>query len=132
MIALDREKCIGCATCSNVCPSKLITRTDSNGKRTIRYSKCSEFCDICVEFCPGKALSIVEIGEDIENSFDLVPCRVCGTPYATEPMLKRVESTVPVHLQADASGVSGVWICPACRRLMEGERASKQVVLGRR
>jgi ferredoxin len=128
MISLDTTKCIGCCSCSNVCPSKNITREDLRDKRTIRYKKCSEFCDICVESCPCKALTLVAQGEDVEIAFDLVKCTVCGEPFATEEMLERIRSSVPQNLRVDSAGQSWVEICPMCRRDLERERAARPVI----
>jgi ferredoxin len=128
MISLDTTKCIGCCSCSNVCPSKNITREDLGDKRTIHYKKCSEFCDICVESCPSKALSLAAQGEDVEIAFDLVKCTVCGEPFATEKMLDRIRSSVPQNLRVDSAGQSWVEICPMCRRDLERERAARPVI----
>jgi ferredoxin len=131
MISLDPSKCLGCCSCSNVCPNKNITREDVGAKRFVRYKKCSEFCDICVESCPGKALSLAAQGEDVEIAFDLVKCKVCGAPYATEKMLDSIRSSVPGNLQLDSSGDSWVEACPMCRRDLERERAARPVLKSR-
>jgi ferredoxin len=137
MIQVDANKCLGCFACSNVCPNQFITREELEGeKRTIRWSKCKEECDICVEFCPAKALSLVpydELTPEVcEISFDLVPCEVCGKGFATEPLLKRIRETIPADIQKDSSGRSWVGICPFCRRELEAETASQEIVRTRR
>jgi len=131
MISVDREKCLGCKACSNVCPNHFITREDGR-QRTINFSKCSEECDLCVEFCPGKALSLVPECPETTLVFDLVPCTICGTGFATENMLKRVASSVPLHLQVDDSGQSWIQICPSCRQDLERERMARQILLRRK
>ena len=133
MIKVDVSKCLGCFACSNICPNQFITREEIGGKRrTIRWSKCKEECDICVEFCPAKALTLIPYDlqalEVIEVSFDLIPCQVCNKGFATDELLKRIRETIPVGLQADSSGRSWVGICPVCRREMEAETASRQIV----
>ena len=132
MISVDASKCIGCSSCSNVCPSKIITATEDGMKKTIHFGPCEEYCDICVESCPEKALSLVPKETDTKITLDLVPCRVCGKGFATEPMLKRVESSIPEQLQMNAEGVRWIEICPICRREMESEKASSQIVMKRR
>jgi len=105
---VDAGLCLGCLSCSNVCPSQNITRVEASGKRTIHWKRCKEECDLCVEFCPAKALTLVAWDESVpegEVSFDLVACKICGSRYATEPMLKRIESTLPAEAQKDASGL---------------------------
>ena len=102
MIKVDANKCLGCFSCSNVCPSQNITRIDEPETRTVHWKRCKEECDLCVEFCPGKALTLVPYEESCPEptvSFDLVACKICGSRYATEPMLKRIESSLPANLQ---------------------------------
>lgn len=134
MIKVDATKCLGCFSCSNVCPSQNITRQETPEKRSIHWKKCQEECDLCVEFCPAKALALVPLDPESPEpdlAFDLIFCKICGTPYATEPMLQRIESSLPSNLQKDSTGLSWIRICPVCRRNIEAERATKQMVLGR-
>ncbi|NMC10733.1 MAG: 4Fe-4S dicluster domain-containing protein [Methanothrix sp.] len=134
MIKVDVIKCLGCFSCTNVCPNQNITREETPETRSIHWKKCKEECDLCVEFCPAKALTLVpfdQAGEEPTISFDLVACKICGARYATEPMLKRIESILPEKLQKDSTGLDWIWICPVCRRNIEAERATKQIVLGR-
>ena len=98
MIKVDAVKCLGCLSCSTVCPSQNIVRTETEKTRSIHWKRCKEECDLCVEFCPGKALTLVPFDEasaEPDISFDLVACKICGSRYATEPMLKRIEATLP-------------------------------------
>lgn len=137
MIQIDAAKCLGCFACSNICPNQFIIRDEVAGKnRAIRWSKCKEECDICVEFCPAKALTLVPYNETtpemIEVSFDLVPCEVCKKGFATEQLLKRIREIIPANLQTDSTGRSWVGICPFCRRELEAETASLQIVQSRR
>jgi len=135
MIKVDPGRCMGCLACSNVCPSQNIVRTDTGEARTIHWKRCKEECDLCVEFCPAKALTLVpydELAPEPEISFELVECRFCGSHYATLPMLMRVESSLPSGLQKDARGLEWIWICPQCRRDIEAENAAAQVVRERK
>ena len=134
MIRVDASLCLGCMSCSNVCPSQNITRSEDSGRRTVHWKRCKEECDLCVELCPGKALSLVLWDENIpepEISFDLVACRICGSPYATEPMLQRIESALPAEMQKDASGLNWIRICPVCRRDVQAEGTVRQIALAR-
>ena len=134
MIQVDVSKCLGCFSCSNVCPNQNITRLETSEKRSIHWKKCKEECDLCVEFCPAKALALVPLDEASEEptvTFDLVSCKICGGRYATEPMLRRIESSLPAALQKDSTGLAWIWVCPTCRRNIEAERATKLMVLGR-
>jgi hypothetical protein len=46
-------------------------------------------------------------------------------------MLERIESNLPADLQKDSTGLDWIRVCPVCRRNIEAERATKQMVLGR-
>lgn len=127
MIALDASRCLGCAACSNVCPNAFIT-LEQGEERTIRFNRCSEECHLCVEFCPAKALSLVPETEETSITFPLVKCPSCKACYATRPMLDRILSAVPSHLQIDAYGTGWVEICPSCRQDLERDRLSRQVI----
>jgi Pyruvate/2-oxoacid:ferredoxin oxidoreductase delta subunit len=134
MIKVDASLCLGCLSCSNVCPSQNITRTETAEQRSIHWKRCKEECDLCVEFCPAKALTLVPFDEAVPEpdvAFDLVACKICTSRYATEPMLRRIESTLPANLQKDSEGLEWIRVCPVCRRSIEAERATKQMVLGR-
>jgi Pyruvate/2-oxoacid:ferredoxin oxidoreductase delta subunit len=134
MIKVDASLCLGCLSCSNVCPSQNITRTETEKMRSIHWKRCKEEGDLCVEFCPGHALALVPFDENVPEpdvSFELVACKICQSRYATEPMLRRIESTLPADMQKDSEGLEWIRICPLCRRSIEAERATKQMVLGR-
>lgn len=134
MIKVDATKCLGCFSCSNVCPNQNIIREETPDKRSIQWKRCKEECDLCVEFCPGKALTLVPFEPESEEpklTFDLVSCKICGERYATEPMLRRIELSLPPEVQKDSTGLAWIWVCPVCRRNIEAERATKQMVFGR-
>jgi Pyruvate/2-oxoacid:ferredoxin oxidoreductase delta subunit len=131
MIRIDVEKCLGCFSCSNICPNKNIICEENGALRTISFKKCGEECDLCVEFCPAKALALVPESDEISMTFELMACKICGSYYTTEPMLKRIETSLPLNLQKDSTDLAWIWICPACRRKTEAERATEQIVLGR-
>ncbi|MBN1234981.1 MAG: 4Fe-4S dicluster domain-containing protein [Methanotrichaceae archaeon] len=134
MIKVDASLCLGCLSCSNVCPSQNIVRTQTGEMRSIHWKRCKEECDLCVEFCPAKALTLVPFDETVPEpdvSFDLVACKICGSRYATEPMLRRIEAVLPANLQKDSEGLEWIRVCPVCRRNIEAERVTRQMVLGR-
>ena len=53
-IRIDREICIGCGACAEVCPGTLIHITD--GKAEIRYPKDCWGCTSCLKECPVYAI----------------------------------------------------------------------------
>jgi len=108
MIRVDAGKCLGCLSCSTVCPSQNIVRTETERTRSIHWKRCKEECDLCVKMCPAGALTLMpwdETEPEWEVSFDLVACKICGSRYATEPMLKRIESSLPAEIQKDSTGL---------------------------
>ena len=54
-LIVDEEKCTGCGTCEEVCPSDAIKVVDD--KATVDMEECVE-CGTCVDECPEGALSL--------------------------------------------------------------------------
>lgn len=54
LIKLDKDRCIGCSTCTKVCPRGNFRLTD-NG---LEYSGKCEFCLACIHSCAQHALSL--------------------------------------------------------------------------
>ncbi|MGM9735067.1 MAG: EFR1 family ferrodoxin [Candidatus Cryptobacteroides sp.] len=54
LLRLDADRCVGCMTCSKVCPHGNFSMTD-NG---LSFSGRCEFCLACVHSCPQKALHL--------------------------------------------------------------------------
>lgn len=53
---IDKEKCIGCGTCVDVCPVSAISLNDE-GKAQIDQEKCIK-CGTCEAVCPVMAIEI--------------------------------------------------------------------------
>jgi len=95
---VDDKNCVGCETCTNVCPSYAITHEDNRktGMRIIKrdYGKCI-FCGQCEEHCiTGKGVKLSDKIYDI-SSFDrntnieyqekeLLFCKNCGAVITTK------------------------------------------------
>ena len=62
-VSINREKCIGCGKCRDVCPGTLI-KQDGEGKAFIKYPKDCWGCCSCVKECPVHAVSTY-LGADI-------------------------------------------------------------------
>lgn len=69
-IAIDREKCVGCGRCREVCPGTLI-KIDKTGKAYIKYPKDCWGCTSCVKECPVNAVKFY-LGADIGGTGSMV------------------------------------------------------------
>jgi len=52
---IDKEKCTGCETCVEECPSEAISMDD--GKAKVNPEVCID-CGVCVDACPEQAISM--------------------------------------------------------------------------
>lgn len=62
-ISINKEKCIGCRKCINVCPGSLL-KADENNKVYIKYPKDCWGCSSCIKECNEEAISLY-LGADI-------------------------------------------------------------------
>ncbi|MBQ4363256.1 MAG: ferredoxin family protein [Oscillospiraceae bacterium] len=62
-ISIDRDRCIGCGKCHDVCPGTLI-KTDEQGKAYIKYPRYCWGCTSCLKECPVYAIRFY-LGADI-------------------------------------------------------------------
>ena len=54
---IDKEKCTGCDSCVEECPSEAIRLVD--GKAEVEPDACID-CGVCVDACPVEAISLEE------------------------------------------------------------------------
>ena len=52
---VDREKCTGCESCVEECPSEAISMIDE--KAEIDPDACVD-CGVCIDACPAEAISM--------------------------------------------------------------------------
>ena len=52
---IDSEKCTGCGTCVDECPSEAISMKDE--KAVVDAESCVD-CGVCVDTCPSGAISM--------------------------------------------------------------------------
>ena len=62
-IVINKEKCVGCRMCTQVCPGSLI-KLDPEGKAYIKYPKDCWGCVSCVKECKKDAIDFY-LGADI-------------------------------------------------------------------
>ena len=97
---VNDEKCVGCLTCSNVCPSYAITVEDDKERRirkiTRNYGKCI-FCGQCQRYCitgegvilSDKIFDLSTFDKNDENVVEiqekeLLLCENCGAVITTK------------------------------------------------
>ena len=60
VLKFDAEKCVGCNTCVNTCPTDVMIPNPEAGKEPIvLYAEECWFCGCCVEECPFDALELI-------------------------------------------------------------------------
>lgn len=80
----DWDKCLGCGTCSTICPTKAITMVEVEGleekegykseRPAIDYGRCT-FCGLCVDICPSDSLGMsreyIHLSKDTDTFYIL-------------------------------------------------------------
>ncbi|MFW6081082.1 MAG: 2Fe-2S iron-sulfur cluster-binding protein [Desulfosalsimonas sp.] len=84
------NKCIGCGTCANICPTGAIQQEDRNGLR------------------------IISIRDEIIGQNPLLQCEACGRYFATPKFLSRIEDRTEDHPHVKEHHR----YCPTCAKLL--------------
>ena len=63
-IMINKDKCVGCKKCLDVCPGSLIKYDTENKKSYMKYPKDCWGCCSCIKECPKDAISLF-LGADI-------------------------------------------------------------------
>lgn len=90
VVPAEGNRCIGCGTCVNICPTGAIKLKDEGFFRTI------------------------SIRDEIIGHNPLVRCEACGNLFATQKFLARVEKTTDAHPHVKAHHQ----YCPTCAKLL--------------
>jgi formate hydrogenlyase subunit 6/NADH:ubiquinone oxidoreductase subunit I len=122
---LNTRKCMSCGACANACPSRLITLTDREGIRTLRFElgRCT-YCANCRDVCPQEAIEMSAQFETstanpedlvIQAEFYLLTCRECGAVVGTKrevDVVREKLSDSPVR----TNYIDYFDLCLTCRR----------------
>lgn len=55
---IDKEKCIGCGVCADICPTQVFMFTRESKEVSIAYPDECWHCNSCVLDCKQKAMSL--------------------------------------------------------------------------
>ncbi|MBS3759385.1 MAG: (2Fe-2S)-binding protein [Desulfobacterales bacterium] len=100
VVPVAGDKCIGCGTCANLCPTGAIRMEDKDGLRTIY------------------------IRDEIIGRHALVKCEACGRLFATQKFLDRVAERTGEHPHVKESHR----YCPTCAKLLSDRvKSSKKI-----
>ncbi|MEM2464507.1 MAG: 4Fe-4S binding protein [Candidatus Bathyarchaeia archaeon] len=140
---IDKEKCIGCGACAQICTADAIEVRDGPEKRIVRvnYGHCT-FCAFCQDECPTQAIRLTGayhlLSSDpqkarVENEVDLFTCAICGGIFFPQKQidwaLKRVvEEKVPAYKDYSSNIHDAMKICLNCRRKIENIRKAKSLL----
>lgn len=125
-LVLDRDKCIGCEACTNVCPAGLITLADEGPQRTLRLAtECKEACTRCADACSERAIALTpapraRAAQKYQTAaFDLLPCQGCGAFFTSRRLAEKLLVAVPKELGATRKELGWLGLCPGCRQISE-------------
>lgn len=55
---IDREKCIGCGICAEICPLQVLRQEKPEEPPVVAYGEECWHCNACVLDCPKQAISL--------------------------------------------------------------------------
>ncbi len=94
-IVLDREKCISCFRCAQICPANAIQMEYyDQAYPSVDYAKCI-FCHFCIDSCPTGAIKTSKIHDVAFKSMDEM--HVSANKMMEFPDLLRDEEKVSVE-----------------------------------
>ena len=143
VLLVDENRCIGCRACSNLWReiSCALAFSEAGPERTIKFPTAFEefearIAESLAEVCPMGAISAVlsddlPVEESFSLTFELVRCQRCRTPFATEKETNYIRDRLPEEIQARSSGESWMELCPSCRRSVERDAVSRELIISR-
>ncbi len=121
---LNSQKCTGCASCVQNCPTETLESFDKGELRLFNYAHFQCICcGSCVKVCPEDAAELrheisakrlVQVFSKREiRSVELEACERCGAFFAPEPQMEKIGLTFASEC---------IKCCPECRKAKMGDR----------
>jgi len=121
---LNIQRCTGCASCVQNCPTETLESNDKDNLRLFNYAHFQCICcGSCVGVCPENA---AELRHEINakrffqvfskreiRSVELEACEQCGAFFAPEPQMEKISLTFSSDY---------IKCCPNCRKTKMGDR----------
>ncbi|MEI6093216.1 MAG: mercury methylation ferredoxin HgcB [bacterium] len=73
-LELDKEKCIKCGMCLNVCPREVLAKNIDNKVTIISKDKCIE-CGACAKNCP---VSAITVNSGVGCAYAIIKSKILG------------------------------------------------------
>lgn len=104
-VKVDKEKCIFCKRCEISCPLTAISVTmPIQGSTKLDANLCPEGCQVCVDICPSKAITLNERGKPSLAEEFCIYCGACQEACPERAII--VQRLRILHTEVK----SGAWI----------------------
>lgn len=125
---LDRSRCSLCGLCAACCPTGALSYVTTEGEARLLFAaRDCVGCRLCASVCPEEALrtdretDLASLRGERQTlkTANMLRCRRCGQPYASEAMVRRVFFRL-----GNGSSVAVGSYCPGCRMIADPVRVS--------